>query len=98
MADYIQKDNSGTIFKNDRKEKESHPNAKGSCVIDGVEYWISAWTKKDRNGNPFQSLAFQKKEQAPVAAPRSAPPRQAPRNDNKPNGGFNDIDSDIPWD
>ena len=55
---YEQKDNSGSLFKNDKKEKDSHPNAKGSAKIDGVEYWVSAWTKKDKNGNPWQSLSF----------------------------------------
>lgn len=60
---YEQKDNSGSLFKNDKREKDSHPNAKGSCMIDGVDYWVSAWTKFDKNGNPWQSLAFQKKEE-----------------------------------
>jgi hypothetical protein len=41
MMAYEQKDNSGSIFKNDRKESANHPDAKGSCMIDGVEYWIS---------------------------------------------------------
>jgi len=58
---YQQKDNTGTLFKNDRREKDSHPNAKGTAVIDGVEYWVSAWTKSGSKG-PFQSLSFQKKE------------------------------------
>ena len=58
---FEQKDNSGSLFKNDKKEKDSHPNAKGSAKIGGVEYWVSAWTKKDKNGNPWQSLSFTKK-------------------------------------
>lgn len=58
---YEQKDNSGTLFKNDKREKETHPHAKGTALIDGVEYWVSAWTKEGANGR-FQSLSFQKKE------------------------------------
>ena len=58
------KNNSGSLFKNDRKEKDSHPNAKGTALIDGVEYWVSSWTKKDKNGNPWQSLAFTPKTEA----------------------------------
>jgi hypothetical protein len=59
---YEQKDNSGTLFKNEKREKDSHPHAKGTALIDGVEYWVSAWTKEGAKGR-FQSLSFQKKEQ-----------------------------------
>ena len=59
---YEQKDMSGTLFKNDKREKETHPHAKGTALIDGVEYWVSAWTKEGARGR-FQSLSFQKKEQ-----------------------------------
>lgn len=96
---YTPKDNSGSIFKNDRKEKETHPDGKGSALIDGVEYWISSWTKNDRNGNPYRSLSFQRKEQ-PQTAPRAPAPRQAPaptRQAPKPAADFSDMDSDVPW-
>lgn len=65
---YEQRDFSGGLFKNDRKTKEDHPNATGSCKVDGIEYWLSAWTKKGKDGNPWQSLAFTKKEAKPQAA------------------------------
>ena len=58
MPKYQQKENSGSLFKNTKKEKDTHPNATGSALIGGVEYWVSAWTKKDKNGNAWQSLAF----------------------------------------
>lgn len=59
---YEQKDMSGSLFKNDRREKDTHPHATGTALIDGVEYWVSAWTKEGKNGK-FQSLAFRKKEE-----------------------------------
>jgi hypothetical protein len=61
MAKFEQKDMSGSLFKNERREKDTHPHATGQCVIDGVPFWISAWTKTDKNGNKFQSLAFKPK-------------------------------------
>lgn len=60
MAKFQQKDNSGSLFKNDRREKDSHPHATGTALIGGVEYWVSAWTKEGKNGK-FQSLAFRPK-------------------------------------
>ena len=61
---YEMKELSGSLFKNQKKEKDTHPNATGSCLIDGVEYWISAWVKEDKNGNKWQSLAFKPKTEA----------------------------------
>ena len=55
----MQYDNSnrGVLFKNDRKEKDTHPDYKGSYTNgDGQEYWLSAWLKKDKNGKTFMSL------------------------------------------
>jgi len=93
---YTPKDNSGSIFKNDRKEKDTHPDGKGSCVIDGVEYWVSSWNKTSAKGVQFRSLSFQRKEQPasiPQQSARPPAPRQAPR----PATDFSDMDSDIPW-
>jgi hypothetical protein len=58
---YEQKENSGSIFKNQKKEKDTHPNMTGSALIGGVEYWVSAWTK-DGNKGKWQSLSFTPKE------------------------------------
>jgi len=58
-----QKDNSGALFVNDKKEKETHPDRKGSAVIDGVEYWVSGWLNESKNGVKYLGLAFNKKEE-----------------------------------
>ena len=68
---YQHKDNSGSLFKNLKREKDTHPNATGSCMIDGVEYWVSAWTKTGENG-PWQSLAFKRKEERQEKAEKPA--------------------------
>ena len=57
------KPNRGSLFKNDRKEKETHPDYKGDALIDGVDYWISAWVNDGKNGKYF-SFTFQKKDEA----------------------------------
>lgn len=59
MQNQQTKDNSGALFKNDRKTEDKHPNAKGKALIGGRWYWMSAWTKQTRDGDPYQSLAFE---------------------------------------
>lgn len=79
---YQHKDNSGSLFKNTKREKDTHPNATGSCMIDGIEYWVSAWTKTGEGG-PWQSLAFKRKEEQ----------QEKPKSESKPA----DFDDDIPF-
>ena len=55
------KEGTGSLFKNGKREKDSHPNAKGEAKIGGVLYEVAAWTKKDKNGNPWQLLSFKPK-------------------------------------
>lgn len=61
MADN-NRDNSGTLSRNNKKISPNHPDHRGSAVVDGVEYWISAWVKEGEYGK-FFSLSFQKKEE-----------------------------------
>lgn len=70
---FEQRDNSGSLFKNNKREKDSHPNATGTCMIDGIEYWVSAWTKYDKNGAAWQSLAFKRKDDKPQVKPQEKP-------------------------
>lgn len=63
MSSYEQRDNSGSLFRNDKREKDTHPNATGKAMIGGKMFYVSAWTKKDKNGNPWQSLSFKPVEE-----------------------------------
>ena len=57
-----QKDNSGVLFKNDKKDKDSHPDYKGNITVDGKNYWLSAWIKTGKNGR-FMGLAVNPKDE-----------------------------------
>ena len=58
---YEQREGQGSLFKNDKKEKDSHPDYRGDCTVNGVKCWISAWIKTGKNGK-FMSLNIQPKE------------------------------------
>jgi hypothetical protein len=78
----------GTLGKNNRREKETHPEYTGQCEIDGVGYWISAWIKEGQ-GSKFFSLSFKPKEQ------QAAPPLVRAAGAQRPNKP--EPDSDIPF-
>jgi len=84
---FEQRDNTGSIFKNDKKTTDAHPDGSGSAMIGGVEYWVSSWTKKDKNGNPWRSLAFKRKDEKPQAKPAKQ----------EVNGGLGDMTDDVPF-
>jgi hypothetical protein len=63
MSNYEQKPDTGSLFANDKREKETDPQAKGSALIGGVEYWVSAWTNtSQKDGKRYQSLRFTAKQ------------------------------------
>lgn len=94
---YTPKDNTGTLFRNDRREKETHPNAKGTALIDGVEYWVSAWTKSGDKGN-FQSLSFQRKEKKDTVHANNREEHDFGRSVNESRQSFHDdLSDDLPF-
>ena len=85
--------NRGILSRNDRKEKDTHPSHKGSINIEGVEYWLDAWTQERKDGSgKFFSLSVKRKDKQaePARAPAAAP---APRH----SSGFDDMSDDIPF-
>lgn len=61
---YETKNNSGALFKNQRKETDKHPDYKGNAVINGVDMWVSAWIKTAQStGDKYMSLSFQPKNE-----------------------------------
>src|SRR5262245_63158057 len=61
---FEQKDNSGSIFVNDNKTQDTHPDRSGSAKIDGMDYWVNGWLRKTKGGEPYLSLSFRRKDAA----------------------------------
>lgn len=55
------RENTGVLFKNDRKESDKHPDYSGNINVGGVDYWLSAWIKEGAKGK-FMSLSVKPKE------------------------------------
>jgi uncharacterized protein (DUF736 family) len=53
-----QKNNSGTIFRNNYKSKDTHPDWRGKVTIDGKEWEISLWSKNGEKAGEYFSAAF----------------------------------------
>ena len=81
---FVPKDGSGSLFKNTRKEKDSHPDYRGDLMIGGQLYEVAAWVKEGKSGK-FFSL--------------SAKPKQAdgPREQRPPKESAPMPDDDIPF-
>ena len=89
---YEQRDNSGTLFKNERKaEGDNKPHMTGKAMIDGVMYFFDAWTKEGAKGR-FQSVSFKRMDKQESAAP-SAHDKPVPKGYQPPVGP---IDDDLP--
>lgn len=93
---YEHKPGSFTLFKNDRKESDNHPDYKGDGAdIDGNPIWVSAWIKEGKNGK-FMSCSIRLKDEVRKSAQggfdqpaaRTPPKQQAPASD---------FDEEIPF-
>ena len=81
------RDNEGAIWKNEKREKDTHPHFTGHATIEGVEYWVSAWRRPEDAAEkaPALKFAFRPKEQRQERKPE--PPKARDEFE----------DSEIPW-
>lgn len=83
--------NKASLWKNDRKTEDKHPDYKGSVNVEGVEYWMSGWINtagpnSKRAGEKYISLRLEMKE-GQQAKPAPQPQQAQP----------DPLDDDIPF-
>ena len=68
MTEQYKVENRGAIWKNDRKESDTHPDFAGSANVAGVEYYVDAWRRPpDANPNsPALKFKFKRKMAQPL--------------------------------
>ncbi len=79
MADFEHRDNSGSLFVNSRKTKDSHPDRNGDgkikcpCCDESFMIRMSGWVKEGRAGKQnWLSVAFTPEEAEGGEQPRTA--------------------------
>jgi len=80
---YVSKPGSFTLFKNQKKEADNHPDYRGDGMdMNGEPVWVSAWIREGAKGK-FMSCSMQhKNKDQPVK---------------KKAGDMSDLDNDIPF-
>ena len=81
------KEGSGSLFKNTRKEKDTHPDWAGSIMVNGKEHWLSGWIKEGKNGKFFSLAIGKEKTPKDNFAPKGS--------DEMPKNSM--LDDDIPF-
>lgn len=98
MTEYSN-ENSGALFKNDKKEKPSQPDYKGSLNVAGVDYWLAAWLNTSKGGQKYMSVKVTAKDgqRTSVDVAREDPPQTLAQKAAASAPDKGEFDDDIPF-
>ena len=94
---FEQNPNSGSLFRNEKKNAPNQPDYEGNALIGGKTYRIAAWLKTSKNGTKYMSLAFNEPQPVQQTAPAPAPtprPASAPAPASQ---GLEPLPDDLPF-
>lgn len=74
MAQEFDNTNRGQLWGNKKKESDKHPDFTGTLNVEGVEYWVSGWKRKEGayEKAPALSFSIKMKEYKPVKKAKPA--------------------------
>jgi uncharacterized protein (DUF736 family) len=67
MINMETKNNTGAIFKNDKKTAETQPDYKGKVNVNGADMEVALWLKESKAGTKYFSATFQEPYVKPEA-------------------------------
>ena len=82
--------NRGSIWKNDKKVKDTDPDFTGPLNVEGVEYYVSGWKRKDGASPKAPALSFSIKR-------KDARPQEQVKPAKSPSRASDDLDDVIPF-
>lgn len=82
---YEQKPNTGSLWRNENREADTHPTHKGDAVIDGKPYWMNAWVNETKGDPPKKYFRV------------SFKPKDEPRTESPARATDEEMDGDIPF-
>jgi uncharacterized protein (DUF736 family) len=75
------KTNTGAIFKNDKKTKDTQPDYRGKINVDGKDLEISLWLKESKQGLKYFSASLQEPYVKPNNEVTQSTPTESTIND-----------------
>jgi hypothetical protein len=87
--------NRGSIWRNEKKrEGKQNADFTGSLNVNGVEYWVNAWKRKEGAADKAPALSFSIRPKDDQGQQQAAPRRPDPISTGRRNA---DMDDDIPF-
>jgi hypothetical protein len=71
---YEVKDGEGSLFKNDKKAKDTDADYNGSARLNGTDYSINGWKKQARSGVNYLKLSLRPKGEKAGSSPKKSGP------------------------
>jgi hypothetical protein len=62
MSDFKHKEMEGSLFENNYKERDSHPDYTGKIVFNDTNYSIAAWKNTTKSGGEYLKLKVSETE------------------------------------
>lgn len=66
MAEYEQKDMTGSLFPNDKGDNQMRPDMRGTVTIDGTKYSLSCWNNESKAGKKYVSIKVSEFQERPA--------------------------------